>query len=147
MAAGGLEPIEGEVQKDGQMVYCSQRTDDAPGDLEAFLLDTDRVAHRLRGQLNVCEDFATRWDTLSHGERKRAQLAVALWQKPHILAVDEPTNHLDLPAVLALEEALDTCRASLLLVSHDQRFLRRLTDKIWHIENGELAEKYFGSIR
>ena len=36
----------------------------------------------------------SRWSTLSHGERKRAQIAIALWQDPELLAIDEATQGL-----------------------------------------------------
>jgi len=48
--------------------------------------------------LRPAADRPDRWDTLSHGERKRAQIAVALWRDPRVPAVDEPANHIDLPA-------------------------------------------------
>ena len=73
----------------------------------------------------------------SHGERKRAQIAVALWLAPRVLAIDEPTNHLDLPSIECLEEALADCPCGLLLVSHDRRFLTRLARTRWHIERPE----------
>jgi ATPase subunit of ABC transporter with duplicated ATPase domains len=47
--------------------------------------------------------------------------------------MDEPTNHLDLPSIACLEEALAECPCGLLLVSHDQYFLNRLTTIHWHI--------------
>lgn len=52
---------------------------------------------------------------------------------PHIIIMDEPTNHMDLPSIEALETALADCPCSLLLVSHDQRFLRYLTQTTWQI--------------
>ena len=47
--------------------------------------------------------------------------------------MDEPTNHLDLPSIECLEKALSECPCGLLLVSHDLRFLNRLTDTRWEI--------------
>jgi len=55
---------------------------------------------------------------------------------PHLIVLDEPTNHLDLPSVECLEEALAECRCALLLASHDERFLGRLTDMRWEIVRG-----------
>jgi ATPase subunit of ABC transporter with duplicated ATPase domains len=51
--------------------------------------------------------------------------------------MDEPTNHLDLPSIECLERALADCPAALLLVSHDVRFLRRLTRTRWDISADE----------
>ena len=60
---------------------------------------------------------------LSPGERTRAELAVQTARGAGCLVFDEPTNHLDLPAVEELERALGDFDGTLLLVSHDRRFL------------------------
>jgi ATPase subunit of ABC transporter with duplicated ATPase domains len=64
--------------------------------------------------------------TLSPGERTRAELAVQVARGAGCLILDEPTNHLDLPAVEELERALASYDGTLLLVSHDRRFLERV---------------------
>lgn len=61
--------------------------------------------------------------TLSPGERSRAELALLAARGVGCLALDEPTNHLDLPAVEELERALAAFEGTLLLVTHDRRFL------------------------
>jgi ATPase subunit of ABC transporter with duplicated ATPase domains len=64
--------------------------------------------------------------TLSPGERTRAELAVQVALGANCLVLDEPTNHLDLPAIEELERALAAYTGTLLLVSHDRRFLERV---------------------
>ena len=71
-------------------------------------------------------DWAGRWDTLSHGERKRGQIGVALWQAPHILAIDEPTNHVDMEARHLLHQALSSFTGVGILVCHDRQLLDTL---------------------
>jgi ATPase subunit of ABC transporter with duplicated ATPase domains len=61
--------------------------------------------------------------TLSPGERTRAALALLQARGVNLLVLDEPTNHLDLPAIEQLEQALDSYRGTLLLVTHDRRML------------------------
>ncbi len=61
--------------------------------------------------------------SLSPGERTRAQLAELQVQRVNLLVLDEPTNHLDLEAVEQLEAALAGYEGSLVVVSHDRRFL------------------------
>ena len=60
---------------------------------------------------------------LSPGERTRAALALLMATGTNCLVLDEPTNHLDLPAIEQLESALRTWEGTLLLVTHDRRFL------------------------
>lgn len=60
---------------------------------------------------------------LSPGERTRASLALLMAQGVNCLVLDEPTNHLDLPAIEQLESALRTWDGTLLLITHDRRFL------------------------
>jgi ATPase subunit of ABC transporter with duplicated ATPase domains len=62
-------------------------------------------------------------DSLSPGERTRAELAVFQSLGVNFLVLDEPTNHLDLPAIEQLEEALAGFGGTLLLVSHDRQLL------------------------
>ena len=63
---------------------------------------------------------------LSPGERSRAILASLMARGVNCLVLDEPTNHLDLPAIEQLEEALDDFEGTLLVVTHDRRFLEAL---------------------
>jgi ATPase subunit of ABC transporter with duplicated ATPase domains len=63
---------------------------------------------------------------LSPGERTRAELALQVARGAGCLVLDEPTNHLDLPAVEELERALGAVDGTLLLVTHDRRFLERV---------------------
>jgi ATPase subunit of ABC transporter with duplicated ATPase domains len=64
--------------------------------------------------------------TLSPGERTRAHLAELQYRKVNLLVLDEPTNHLDIEAVEQLERALESYDGTLVVVSHDRRFLQRL---------------------
>ena len=64
--------------------------------------------------------------SLSPGERTRALLALLSGTHANLLVLDEPTNHLDLPAIEQLEAALATFSGTLIVVSHDRRFLERV---------------------
>jgi ATPase subunit of ABC transporter with duplicated ATPase domains len=64
--------------------------------------------------------------SLSPGERTRAHLAELQARAVNLLVLDEPTNHLDLEAVEQLESALATFEGTIVVVSHDRRFLETL---------------------
>ncbi|MCA9291368.1 MAG: ABC-F family ATP-binding cassette domain-containing protein [Phycisphaerales bacterium] len=121
-----LVPRRGSVVGPEDVVVCPQRTDDPPDALGDFLHATDRDAFRLRGRLEVGDDWRERWATLSHGERKRAQIGAALWRRPDVLALDEPTNHVDAPTRALLRTQLASYRGIGLLVSHDRELLDAL---------------------
>jgi len=73
---------------------------------------------------------------LSGGEARRAALARTLAPSPDILLLDEPTNHLDLPAIAWLEEEIASLRSALVLISHDRRFLERLSRSMVWLDRG-----------
>ena len=139
LATGSLSPIGGSVLVPAGAVYCQQRTDDPPDGFEQLLADSEGPASTLRGRLGIGSDWLVRWLTLSHGERKRAQIGAALWQEPSVLAVDEPTNHLDGDAKSMLEDALHRYNGVGLLVSHDRELLDGLCRQCVFVDPPEVA--------
>ena len=71
--------------------------------------------------------------SLSGGERARLHLLAVLLAKANVLILDEPTNHLDQQALEILREALARFKGTLILVSHDEPFLRGLTNRTWAV--------------
>ena len=139
LALRELSPTEGNVLAPRAGLLCPQRTDTVPDSLAELLVRGDLGTHRLVQILGLQPDWASRWDTLSHGERKRAQLATILDQDPDFLAVDEPTNHLDSASCDRVREALATFRGLGLLVSHDRDLLDRLCDRCLFLEASGLT--------
>jgi ATP-binding cassette subfamily F protein uup len=99
----------------------------APGD------DPHRARYLLE-QLGLAGSEDT--TRLSGGEARRAALARVLAPQPDILLLDEPTNHLDLPAIEWLENELAASRSALVLISHDRRFLERLSRATVWLDRG-----------
>ena len=126
LATGELQPVAGVVQCPVDADYCAQRTDDAPESFRELTEATDGAAWEIKGRLALESDWLLRWGSLSHGERKRVQLGVALWRQPSALAVDEPTNHLDHDATSMIGEALRSFNGVGILVSHDRELLDTL---------------------
>ncbi|MBC8010656.1 MAG: ABC-F family ATP-binding cassette domain-containing protein, partial [Burkholderiales bacterium] len=124
VATGELAAQGGAVHRQGLALYVAQRTDDPPEQFEDFIWAPDATV--LKARLRVGDDWPERWSTLSHGERKRAQIAVALWREPAVLALDEPSNHIDADARRLLVRALAEFTGIGLLVSHDRALLDEL---------------------
>ena len=76
--------------------------------------------------------------TLSAGLKRRVWLARALAQAPDLLLLDEPTNHLDIDAILWMEEFLLRSGGTMLFVTHDRAFLKRLATRIVEIDRAKL---------
>ena len=138
LAARILKPCSGNLSSSSSAIYCSQRTDFPPSELADFLRALDNHACKLKGLLGVREDWFSRWETLSHGERKRIQIAAALWKEPRILAVDEPTNHLDREARDLITASLLTFKGVGLIVSHDRELLDKLCGKCLFIDHPDI---------
>lgn len=75
---------------------------------------------------------------LSGGEKARVALGQILLSKSTLLLLDEPTNHLDFETVEALTEALASYEGSLIIVSHDRGFIRRIANKILEVDRGKI---------
>lgn len=76
-------------------------------------------------------------NTLSGGELTRLALAKEILNKPNVLILDEPTNHLDILTVQTLEETLKEFKGAIILVSHDEKLLKNISDKFIFIKNGK----------
>ena len=100
------EPPHGSIDGPDSRIYCDQQTESIPTGFSDFINAWDEVSVDLMRRLGVEYDWYYRWNTLSFGERKRAQIATALWQHPDVLALDEPTNHLDLETRNQIGDAL-----------------------------------------
>jgi len=78
--------------------------------------------------------------SLSSGMKRRVLIARSLVANPDLLLLDEPTNHLDLASIEWLEDFLSRWSTTLLFVTHDRMFLRKLATRILEIDRGRLFD-------
>ncbi|OLP56125.1 elongation factor 3 [Rhizobium rhizosphaerae] len=144
IAAGLIEPQSGEVFRHpaSTVRYLEQAPDFAgyetvetyaeaglgPGD------DPYRVAYLLSHLGLTGQEHPA---SLSGGEARRAALARVMAPEPDILLLDEPTNHLDLPTIEWLEGELMKTRSALVLISHDRRFLEKVSNATVWLDRGQ----------
>jgi ATP-binding cassette subfamily F protein uup len=143
IAAGFIEPQDGEVfrQPTATVRYLPQTPDMEGFDtvhayVEAGLGPADdphRVTYLLDHLGLTGEEHPS---SLSGGEARRASLARVLAPRPDILLLDEPTNHLDLSTIEWLEEELARSPSAIVLISHDRRFLERVSRATVWLDRG-----------
>ena len=86
------------------------------------------------------EELDRNTETFSQGWNMRMELAKILLGKPDVLLLDEPTNHLDIESIQWFEDYLRAFRGSVLLVSHDRRFLDNVTGRTVEILLGHIHD-------
>ena len=86
------------------------------------------------------EELARHTETFSQGWNMRIELAKVLLAHPDVLLLDEPTNHLDIESIEWFEDYLKSFRGSLLLVSHDRKFLDNVTTRTVEILLGHVHD-------
>jgi ATP-binding cassette, subfamily F, member 3 len=84
------------------------------------------------------DDIYKKVSVLSGGEKSRLALVKLLLNPPNLLLMDEPTTHLDLASVDALIEALEGYQGTLVFISHDVHFIKRIAKHVVRVEAGQL---------
>lgn len=79
-------------------------------------------------------------ESLSGGEQRKMALSIGLSANAELILWDEPTNHLDIETIERFEDELQNLRKTYMIISHDRYLLNHTTDRICHIENGEINQ-------
>jgi len=147
VVASGLEGV-GEILKNYH--HCSLELAEEYSDQK--MEELSRIQHELEAvdgwslsqqiettisllELPTDDEF----NSLSGGLKRRVLLGRALVTEPDLLLLDEPTNHLDVEAIQWIEEFLLNWNGSVLFVTHDRSFLRRLATRIVELDRGKLT--------
>ena len=149
LIAGELQPDQGSIDRQ-QGLRVARLAQDVPENLSGSthdvvatgLVSETTEAHQKIDQVlsRLKLDPDTPANTLSGGVMRRLMLARALVSEPDILLLDEPTNHLDIESIDWLEDFLLRTRMTLVFVTHDRSFLRRLATRIVEIDRGRVFD-------
>ena len=144
---GTLQPDGGEVVGFGS-VRIARLQQTVPQNIQGTVFDIvskdwnhehalDHPIEKVISLMNL--DGKQAFEELSGGMRRRVLLAKALVNEPDVLILDEPTNHLDIESIQWLENFLLRWRGTVLFVTHDRVFLKKLATRIVELDRGHLT--------
>ena len=145
--AGVVRPDSGKVKRPRRVGYLRQEL--PSGGTRRTVLEVfaeglpgpaDEHAERLRSLGLFREaDFGRAANELSIGQQRRLEIARLVTRPADLLILDEPTNHLSLALIEQLQEALETYKGALLVVSHDRRFQDEFTGARVELKGGRIV--------
>ncbi len=148
---GSVPAISGELKLgyNTQVAYFDQQLAQISGEDSVFDIFsreypslTDTEVRTALGTFQFSgEDVFRPVSTLSGGERVRLTLCKILFSRPNVLILDEPTNHLDIIGKQSLENILSKYEGTIIFVSHDRYFVKKIADRLLVFENG--GAKYY----
>lgn len=164
LITGEMEPTSGEKRGKASAIigYFSQHhVDQLPMDVNPVQCLAKRfpgkpleIYRASLGKFGISGDLALQSiETLSGGQKSRVAFASMIMTNPHILVLDEPTNHLDVESIEALADALIKYQGAVVLVSHDEQFIKSVCKELWFVENGNVTclkdgfEEYVGLVK
>lgn len=131
----------GYLDQDGETLNWNQTVLESYREAKS-LSDSEIMAELHRSGLFADAALVKKYvGELSVGQRRKLGLARIIASRANMLLLDEPTNHLDPLSLEALEDALIQFKGSILAVSHDRRFVKKVATRIWRIENQRLVEE------
>ncbi len=145
-----LHPLKGKIELgyEVHLGYYAQHVAESLNPSDTVIESLSRAAPSEVSQQQVLnmagsllfsgDDSKKKVSVLSGGEKSRVALGQILLKKAPLLVLDEPTNHLDFQTVEALTVALNEYEGSVIVVSHDRSFIKRVGRKILEIKNGEM---------
>jgi len=147
---GEIEPVKGEIRNVAscrKAVFAQHHVDQL--DLYATPLDTLRLkfpelslqeCRNYLGQFGITGDMVTmQMGFLSGGQKSRVVFSMLTKSQPSLIILDEPTNHLDMETIDVLIDAIKEFKGAVVLVSHDQYFLKSVATDYWCVVDGKLT--------
>ncbi len=150
LLAGRLAPMQGTVTRAATLkvgYFAQHQLDELDGEASPYdhvrrlMQDAPEAKVRARvGAIGFSGLAANNpVNTLSGGEKSRLLLGLATFSAPQLIILDEPTNHIDIDSRAALIEAINDYPGAVILVSHDRYLLEASADRLWLVQNGNVA--------
>ncbi|MFV9997253.1 MAG: ABC transporter ATP-binding protein [Arsenophonus endosymbiont of Dermacentor nuttalli] len=160
-----LKLMLGQLKADSGKIYRGSKLEISYFDQHRITLDPDKtvmdnlaegkqevmVNGQSRHVLGYLQDFLfypkramTPVRALSGGEKNRLLLARLFLKPSNLLILDEPTNDLDIETLELLEELVDSYKGTVLLVSHDRKFVDNTVTECWIFEGNGKVGRYVG---
>lgn len=145
--SGKILPLEGSIYQGSglDVAYYSQLGEDLPQNqrlVEYYqqcfpVLTKKEIKSQLSRHHFSSVDYGKMIRDLSGGERAKLMLCILLNRRPNVLLLDEPTNHMDIPSKEVIEAALMAYTGTVLFVTHDRYFLKKLATSLILFEKND----------
>jgi ATP-binding cassette subfamily F protein uup len=148
--SGEIAPLGGEISRQKELkigILTQQVASGVPGTVAEIVeqglgkegedWERSQWVEKVISQVGLEPELV--FDELSGGQKRRALLARALVREPDLLVLDEPTNHLDIASIQWLETFLLRWPGTVLFVTHDRVFLRKLATRVVELDRGQLT--------
>jgi len=157
IVSGVLHADEGEIIRHKQKLRIAFMMQEVPGDSPQTAKEVVLAAFESVDDAQLMSDKDHHWEiehkaekilsqvgiepeaifsTLSGGQRRRVLLARAMVIEPDVLLLDEPTNHMDLDTIVWMENELLAFTGSVMFVTHDRYFLKKIATKVVEVDRG-----------
>ena len=146
---GNITPMSGQIIRNKKLkigYFAQHQTDELDVTKTAYEiisdLDKEKPDLFLRGVLGRFgfdkEKSETLVEKLSGGEKTRLLFCIMSYHSPDLLLLDEPTNHLDIDSRISLINSLNAFEGAIILVSHDNDIIEKVTDQILVVSDGKV---------
>lgn len=152
LMTGGLAPLSGSIAQNPQLKigYFFQELESLNEENTILdeLLSIPNMKQSDARTILACflfrkEEVFKKINQLSMGEKCRVAFVKLYFSEANLLVLDEPTNYLDIPTRERIEDALNSYPGSVVIVSHDPYLLRKIANKVVHVEN-KVVSTFFG---
>ncbi|WP_075980240.1 ribosomal protection-like ABC-F family protein [Bacillus massilinigeriensis] len=152
LMTGGLAPLSGSIARNPQLKigYFFQELESLNEENTILdeLLSIPNMKQSDARTILACflfhkEEVFKKINQLSMGEKCRVAFVKLYFSEANLLVLDEPTNYLDIPTRERIEDALNSYPGSVVIVSHDPYLLRKIANKVVHVEN-KVVSTFFG---